>query len=72
MARHGTVAPADVEERALVLGGRHQGLLDFRGDPQLLLEARLLGRLAVEPGVLDGDGRLGRPASRARRASPAT
>ena len=39
---------------------REQRLLDLRGDPHLLLHPRLLHRLAVEAGVLDGDRGFGR------------
>ena len=49
-----------VVEPARVAAVRQERLLDLGGDAHLLLEPRLLDRLAVEPRVLDRHGRLGR------------
>ena len=43
----------------LWLPSRQERLLDFRGDLQLVLDARLLERLAVEPRVFDGHAGFG-------------
>ena len=48
-----------VEERALAARLGQQRLLDLGRDPHLLLHLALLEGLAIEPGVLDGDGGLG-------------
>ncbi len=48
------------EELSLAPGLGQERLLDLGGNPQLLLHARLLERLAVEAGVLDRDRGLGR------------
>ena len=66
--------PRRVKKAPTAAGLRQQRLLDLRRDPHLLLHPRLLERLAIEPGVLDRDRRLGgqrleRRARRARRAA---
>ena len=49
-----------LEERAAVVAFGQQRALDFRGDLQLVLDARLLERFAIEPRVFDRDAGFGR------------
>ena len=59
-ARACTEVPADWKKATAVAAFRQQRLLDFRGDLQLVLDARLLERLAIEARVFDRHAGFGR------------